>query len=84
MTLIVQIPCFNKELTLPQTVGNIPRQFEGVDVVEVLVIDDGSTDDTLKIAEEIGVDHIVVNKINTGLARSFRRGLDAASTSGQT
>ena len=77
MKLIVQIPCFNEEHTLPQTVGDIPREIEGVDEVEILIIDDGSTDRTIEVARSIGVDHIVRNKRNLGLARTFRKGLDA-------
>jgi glycosyltransferase involved in cell wall biosynthesis len=75
--LVVQIPCYNEEHTLPATLADIPRQIDGVDAVEILIIDDGSTDDTIRVAEENGVDHIVVNPRNLGLARSFRRGLDA-------
>ena len=77
MKLIVQIPCFNEENTLPQTVKDIPRQIPGVDKVEILIIDDGSTDRTVEIARNLGVDHIICNKRNQGLARSFRVGLDA-------
>ncbi|MDA8419554.1 MAG: glycosyltransferase family 2 protein [Desulfobacteraceae bacterium] len=77
MRLIVQIPCLNEEQTLPQTVADIPRQIEGIDQVEVLVIDDGSTDRTVEVAREIGVDHIIRNLNNKGLAASFRIGLDA-------
>ena len=78
MRLIVQIPCYNEELTLPATVRDIPRKIDGVDRVEVLIIDDGSTDRTVDVAREIGVDHIVRNKRNKGLARSFLTGLDAS------
>lgn len=78
MKLIVQIPCFNEEATLPATVRDIPRKIEGIDVVEVLIIDDGSTDATIKVAKECGVDHIVRNKENKGLARTFARGLRAS------
>jgi len=77
MKLIVQIPCYNEEQTLPQTVRDIPRQIDGVDQVEILVIDDGSTDRTVGVAKDIGVDHIVRNTCNKGLARSFLAGLDA-------
>ncbi len=77
MKVIVQIPCYNEEATLPLTVADIPRQIEGIDKVEILVIDDGSTDRTVEVARRLGVDHIVCNKINMGLARSFRRGLEA-------
>lgn len=76
MKLIVQIPCFNEEATLPETVRDIPRRIEGIDKVEILVIDDGSRDRTSEVARELGVDHVVRNKKNIGLARSFRVGLD--------
>jgi len=82
MKLIVQIPCYNEELTLPQTVADIPRQIAGIDIVEILIIDDGSKDRTIEVARAIGVDHIVRNKRNMGLARSFRRGLDACLAHG--
>ena len=75
--LIVQIPCYNEEKTLPQTVRDIPRQIDGIDRVEILVIDDGSTDRTLEVASKIGVDHIVKNICNKGLAQTFMIGLDA-------
>ena len=77
MKIIVQIPCYNEEDTLPQTVRDIPRDIEGADVVEVLIIDDGSSDRTIDVAREIGVDHIVKNTCNKGLARTFLVGLDA-------
>jgi glycosyltransferase involved in cell wall biosynthesis len=77
MKLIVQIPCYNEEQTLPETVKNIPRKIDGVDQVEILIIDDGSTDRTVEVAKEIGVDHIVRNICNKGLARTFLAGLDA-------
>jgi glycosyltransferase involved in cell wall biosynthesis len=75
--LIVQIPCYNEEKTLPQTIRDIPRQIDGIDRVEILVIDDGSTDRTTEIARKIGVDHIVKNICNKGLAQTFMIGLDA-------
>ena len=77
MKLIVQIPCFNEESTLAETVADIPRNIEGIDEVEVLIIDDGSTDRTIEVARECGVDHIVVNTSNQGLARTFSKGIDA-------
>jgi glycosyltransferase involved in cell wall biosynthesis len=76
MKLIVQIPCFNEEHTLPQTLADIPRQIEGIDEIEILVIDDGSTDRTAAVARELGVHHVVRHKRNRGLARAFRTGLD--------
>jgi glycosyltransferase involved in cell wall biosynthesis len=77
MKLIVQIPCLNEELTLPMTVADIPRFIPGVDSVEVLIIDDGSTDRTVDVAREIGVDHIVRHRNTKGLALAFRTGIDA-------
>lgn len=77
MKLIVQIPCFNEEATLPETIADIPRQIEGIDSVEILIVDDGSTDRTVEVARELGVDHVIRNKKNIGLARTFRNGLDA-------
>ena len=67
MKLIVQIPCFNEEETLPATFNDIPKQIDGVDVVEILIIDDGSTDKTIEVAKALGVHHIVINKNNRGL-----------------
>ncbi len=77
MKLIVQIPCFNEEGTLAQTVADIPREIEGVDEVEILVIDDGSTDRTVQTAYRCGVEHVVRHKRNRGLACAFRTGIDA-------
>jgi glycosyltransferase involved in cell wall biosynthesis len=77
MKLIVQIPCYNEEQTLRDVVRSIPRQIDGVDRVEILVVDDGSTDGTVPVARELGVDYIVSHTNNKGLARSFRTGLDA-------
>ncbi len=82
MKLIIQIPCFNEEETLPLTVADIPRKIDGVDEIELLIIDDGSSDRTIEVARELGVDHIVRNKSNMGLARTFRRGLDACLHAG--
>lgn len=78
MKLIVQIPCLNEELTLAQTIADIPRSIPGVERVEVLVIDDGSSDRTVEVAQRAGADHIIQNKRTLGLAWSFRRGLEAA------
>ncbi len=77
MKLIVQIPCLNEEQTLPQTVRDIPRKIDGIDEVEILIIDDGSTDRTVEVARELGVEHIVTHVNNKGLAAAFRNGLDA-------
>jgi glycosyltransferase involved in cell wall biosynthesis len=77
MKLIVQIPCFNEEHTLPATLAALPREVPGIDEVEWLVIDDGSTDRTVAVARERGVDHIVRLTNNKGLAEAFQAGLDA-------
>src|SRR3712207_5179962 len=78
MKLIIQIPCLNEEATLPQTLGDLPRRLDGFDEVEWLVIDDGSTDRTVEVAREHGVDHVVRLTNNKGLASGFQAGLDAA------
>jgi glycosyltransferase involved in cell wall biosynthesis len=80
--VVIQIPCYNEEPTLPKTVQDLPRELPGVDEVEVLVVDDGSTDGTAAVAQELGVDHIVRLKQNQGLAYAFMVGLDAALEAG--
>ena len=77
MKLIIQIPCLNEELTLKQTLSDLPLQVEGVDCVELLVVDDGSTDRTARVAYDAGVRHIVRHRDNRGLAAAFQSGLDA-------
>jgi len=76
--LIIQIPCFNEELTLPGTLADLPREIDGIERVEWLVIDDGSTDRTIEVARENGVDHVVRLTNNRGLAAAFQAGLDAS------
>ena len=78
MKLIIQIPCLNEEETLPVTLRELPRELPGFDAVEWLIIDDGSTDRTVEVAREHGVDHIVRLTNNKGLASGFQAGLDAA------
>jgi glycosyltransferase involved in cell wall biosynthesis len=77
MKLIIQIPCLNEANQLPLTLAELPRSVEGFDVVEWLVVDDGSTDDTVAVARREGVDHIVRLTNNKGLAAAFQAGLDA-------
>jgi len=77
MKLIIQIPCYNEEATLSQTIADLPRQIEGIDVVEYLIINDGSSDRTVQVAKDSGVHHIVSFKNNKGLASGFMAGLDA-------
>ena len=77
MKLIIQIPCYNEEESLPVTLRALPRAVEGFDVVEWLVIDDGSVDRTIEVAREHGVDHIIRLTNNKGLAAGFQAGLDA-------
>jgi glycosyltransferase involved in cell wall biosynthesis len=76
--LIIQIPCFNERDTLPETFADLPRSIPGIDQIEVLVIDDGSSDGTAQRARELGVHHVVRMPANVGLARTFMAGLDAA------
>jgi len=75
MKLIIQIPCYNEAETLSIALGALPREVEGFDKVEWLIINDGSTDDTVKVAKECGVDHIVDFKHNQGLAKGFMAGI---------
>lgn len=76
MKLIIQIPCFNEEGSIGTTLSALPRTLPGVDVVEWLIIDDGSTDRTIEVARAHGADHIVRMTRNRGLAKAFMTGLD--------
>ncbi|MGO3884900.1 MAG: glycosyltransferase family 2 protein [Mycetocola sp.] len=78
MRVFVQIPCLNEEETLPAVLESIPTQIDGVDEIVILVVDDGSTDRTIEVAESYGVTHFVRHARNMGLARSFRDGVDYA------
>ena len=82
MKLIIQIPCYNEEETLPGTLADLPREVPGFDVVEWLIIDDGSRDRTAEVARELGVDHVVSFPHNRGLAAGFLAGLDAGLRAG--
>ncbi len=77
MKAIIQIPCFNEAEQLPATLADLPRTLEGIETVEWLVIDDGSTDETIAVARTHGVHHIVRLTNNKGLAAGFQAGLDA-------
>ncbi len=76
--LIIQIPCFNEEEALPITLSSLPRAVEGFDAVEILVIDDGSTDGTVRVAREHGTHHVVSLGVNQGLARAFMVGIETS------
>ncbi len=80
MKLIIQIPCFNEADTLAIALNALPRQVDGFDTVEWLIIDDGSTDDTVNVARQNGVDHVVKHTGNKGLAKAFMTGIDACLT----
>lgn len=77
MKLIIQIPCYNEEETLHLAVNDLPRHIDGIDEIEYLVINDGSTDNTAARARELGVHHVVSFRRNKGLAQGFKAGLDA-------
>lgn len=76
MKLIIQIPCYNEEKTLPIALAALPRTIDGIDQIEILIIDDGSTDNTLAVARQAGVEHIVRFPQNRGLAKAFMAGID--------
>lgn len=82
MKLIIQIPCYNEEGTLAETLACLPRKVAGFDTVEWLIIDDGSTDRTVAVARDCGVDHIHSLPHNQGLARAFMAGLETALSLG--
>ena len=77
MKLIIQIPCYNEEETLPITINDLPKAIKGIDTIEYLIINDGSHDDTVQVAKELGVHHVVNFKNNKGLAKGFMAGIDA-------
>lgn len=82
MKLIIQIPCYNEEVALPVTLSHLPKEIDGIDEIEILVSDDGSTDRTVEIAKEYGVNHIETSTHHRGLARTFMAGIQRALKEG--
>lgn len=82
MKCIIQIPCYNEAEALPETLQQLPRSIVGIDQIEVLVIDDGSTDGTAAVARACGVDHVVTLAHHSGLAEAFAAGLEASLSNG--
>ena len=82
MKLIIQIPCYNEEKTLEITLNDLPKQLEGIDEIEYLIINDGSSDGTMEVAKRWGVHHIVNFSQNRGLAKGFMAGLDGCLRNG--
>lgn len=82
MKLIIQIPCYNEEATLAVALDALPKKIEGIDEIEYLIINDGSKDDTVRVAKEWGVNYVVSFAQNRGLAKGFMAGLDASLRNG--
>lgn len=78
MFLIIQIPCLNEAESLPSTIAALPKTLNGISKIEILVIDDGSTDTTIQTARELGVQHIARHRTNRGLAAAFQTGIDTS------
>lgn len=78
MKLIIQIPCYNEEESLPITYNDLPKYIDGIDEIEYLIINDGSKDKTVEVAKKLGIHHVVTFKQNKGLARGFMAGIDAS------
>ena len=83
MKLLIQIPCFNEEESLPITLRELPTQIDGIDSIEFLVIDDGSSDNTREVARQLGVHHVVGFANNRGLAAAFMLGIQACLERGE-
>lgn len=82
MKLFIQIPCFNEEKTLPEVIRDLPKKIEGIDEIEIMIVDDGSTDKTIEVAKSLGIRHIVEHGSNRGLAMAFRHGSEYALAHG--
>ena len=82
MKCIVQTPCFNEETTLESVLSEIPKHIDGIDCIETLIIDDGSSDQTLEVAKKCGVHHIIVHGNNRGLGNAFRSGIEKSLLQG--
>ncbi len=78
MKLVIQIPCYNEAETLPAVLADLPAAIPGIDSIQTVVVDDGSTDDTAQLARQLGVIHVVRHTGNKGLARAFQTGLDTS------
>ncbi len=82
MKLVIQIPCLNEEKTIAQTISELPKTIPGIDTIEVMIVDDGSSDKTVEVARGAGAHHIVSLGTNRGLATAFRRGTEFALSIG--
>lgn len=82
MKLVIQIPCYNEEKTIGKTLADLPKSIPGIDSIEVVIIDDGSTDRTIEVARQCGVQHFVRHTQNLGLARAFKHGLEKSLSLG--
>ncbi len=82
MKLFIQIPCYNEEKTLPEVVRDLPKKIDGIDEIEIMIVDDGSSDKTIEVARSLGIRHIVEHGSNRGLAMAFRHGSEYALAHG--
>ncbi|MDF1514616.1 MAG: glycosyltransferase family 2 protein, partial [Anaerolineae bacterium] len=82
MKLVIQIPCYNEEKTLPATVADLPDTIPGIDEIVVLVVNDGSHDQTTQVARDLGIQNIINFPRNMGLATAFVKGLEESLTLG--
>jgi glycosyltransferase involved in cell wall biosynthesis len=82
MKLVINIPCYNEEETLPLVLKELPKKIKGIDKIEVQIVDDGSTDKTIEVAKKLGVDRIIRHKRNKGLGIAFKHGVEEAINAG--